>query len=168
MKVVITKDGKSVEAEIPDEQFEKLFVEEKNTGYEKVGKGKQYLYVDSFGNVSPDVAGWTLNWDNKRYKNANYFSDKKVAENMARAQRLWNRIHRRTVELCEPVSTLKEGLVYTIYYVKSENQIRATSEYGRCFGAIYFDTREHCRQVINEFRDELLWYFTEFKDRADM
>ena len=29
MKVIITKDGKSVEAEIPDEQFEKLFAEKK-------------------------------------------------------------------------------------------------------------------------------------------
>lgn len=48
MKVVITKDGKSVEAEIPDEQFEKLFVEEKKkTGYERVENNKFYWFMDS-------------------------------------------------------------------------------------------------------------------------
>lgn len=169
MKVVITKGNKSVEAEIPDEQFEKLFVEKKNTGYEKVEKGKQYLYVDSFGNISPDVAGWTLNWDNKRYENANYFCDKEVAENMARAQRLWNQIHRRAVELCEPVCVSKEETLYQIVFMAiSKNIIPLPKSVTRSFGTVWFDTEEHCRQVIDEFYDELLWYFTEFRDRADM
>lgn len=169
MKVQMTYNGKTVEVEVADEQFEKMFVEEKkNTGYEKVEEGKQYLYVDSFGNVSPVVAGWTLNWDNKRYENANYFSDKEVAENMARAQRLWNKIHRRSVEMCEPVYQRKDGSLYTICFDPQDNKIFADDWITRHFGEIYFDTEEHGNQVINEFHDELLWYFTQFKDRADM
>lgn len=168
MKVQMTYNGKTVEVEVADEQFEKLFAEKKNTGYEKVEKGKQYLYVDSFGNVSPDVAGWTLNWDNKRYENANYFSDEEIANNMARAQKLWNQIHRRSVELCEPIYQRKDGSLYTICFDPQYNKIFADDWVTRHFGEIYFDTEEHGNQVINEFRDELLWYFTQFKDRTDM
>lgn len=166
MKVTITKDGKSVEAEIPDEQFEKLFADKK-TGYERVNKGSHYYGINAMINAQ-SFTEYNGSYEKNLYDSGNYFSDKTVAENMARAQCLWNKIHRRAVELCEPVSALKEGLVYTIYYSKSNGRIHATAEYGIHFGAIYFDTKEHCRQVINEFKDELLWYFTEFRDRSDM
>lgn len=169
MKAQLICNGKTIEVEVADDQFEKLFVEEKkNTGYEKVEKGKQYLYVDSFENVSLDVAGWTLAWDNKRYENANYFSDEEVANNMARAQRLWNRIHRRAVELCEPVFQGEDDWYFTICFDPKTSNIYADDWVTRRLGSVYFDTEEHCKQVIYEFRDELMWYFTEFKDRADM
>jgi hypothetical protein len=35
------------------------------------------------------------------------------------------------------------------------------------FAKWHFDTREHAKQIIKEFKDELIWYFTEFKDRMD-
>lgn len=35
------------------------------------------------------------------------------------------------------------------------------------FGQVYFDTKECTEQVIEEFKDELIWYFTEFKSRMD-
>lgn len=169
MKAQLICNGKTIEVEVAEEQFEKLFVEEKKKiGYEKVEEDEQYWYVDSFGNVSPDVPGWTLAWDNKRYENANYFSDEEVANNMARAQRLWNKIHRRAVELCEPVYQRKDGSLYTICFDPQDNKIFADDWITRHFGEIYFDTEEHGNQVINEFHDELLWYFTQFKDRADM
>lgn len=169
MKVQMTYNGKTVEVEVADEQFEKLFVEEKKKiGYEKVEEDEQYWYIDSVGNVSPDVPGWTLAWDNKRYENANYFSDEEVANNMARAQRLWNRIHRRAVELCEPVYQRKDNWYFTICFDPKSSKLYADDWITRRLGLIYFDTVEHCEQVINEFRDELMWYFTEFKDRADM
>lgn len=169
MKVQMTYNGKTVEVEVADEQFEKLLVEEKKKiGYEKVEGDEQYWYVDSVGNVSPDVPGWTLAWDNKRYENANYFSDEEVANSMARAQRLWNRIHRRAVELCEPIYQRKAGSLYTICFDPQDNKIFADDWVTRHFGEIYFDTEEHGNQIINEFHDELFWYFTEFRDRADM
>lgn len=169
MKVQMTYNGKTVEVEVADEQFEKLFVEEKKkTGYEKVEEDEQYWYVDSVGNVTPDVPGWTLAWDNKRYENANYFSDEEVANSMERAQRLWNRIHRRAVELCKPCYRWADGELYTICFSPDDEFICAVRTNGRQIGSIYFDTEEHCQQAISEFRNELMWYFTEFKDRADM
>lgn len=169
MKATLTVNGNSIDIELNAEQYEKLFPEEKKkTGYEKVEEDEQYWYVDSGVNVSPDSVGWNLNWENSRYKNANYFSNEEVANNMARAQRLWNQIHRRAVELCEPIYQRKDGSLYTICFDPQDNKIFADDWVIRRFGEIYFDTEEHGNQVINEFHDELFWYFTQFKDRADM
>lgn len=87
---------------------------------------------------------------------------------MARAQRLWNKIHRRAVELCDPVYQGEDDWYFTICYDPKSSNIYADNWITRRFGEIRFDTKEHCKQVIIEFQDELLWYFTEFKDRADM
>ena len=170
MKATLTVNGNSIDIELNTKQYEKLFPEEKKrTGYEPVEYDEQYWYIDSAGNMSPDTTGWNLNWENSRYKNANYFSDEEVAENMARAQRLWSRIHRRAVELCEPVCASKEGILYQIVFLAMSKSVVPWARYDiRAFGAVWFDTEEHCQQVIEEFHDELLWYFTEFRDRADI
>ena len=34
----------------------------------------------------------------------------------------------------------------------------------KVFGAIYFDSKETANAAIDEFHDELIWYFTEYKD----
>ena len=34
----------------------------------------------------------------------------------------------------------------------------------RDFGVIYFDLGETANAAIDEFRDELIWYFTEYKE----
>lgn len=168
MKVQMTYNGKTVEVEVADEQFEKLFVDKK-TGYEKVS-ATSYWHIDSDG-VVLEEADYNTYSARCRYKFANYFSDKTVAENMARAQRLWNNIHRRAVELCKPVNVSQKGTLYHIVFKvgHNRNNIVHLSRFDtRSFGTVWFDTEEHCKQVIEEFHDELLWYFTEFKDRADM
>lgn len=178
MKATLTVNGNSIDIELNAEQYEKLFPEEKKkTGYEKVEEDEQYWYVDSAVNVSPDSVGWNLNWENSRYKNANYFSNEEVANNMARAQKLWNQIHRRAVELCEPVAwqpgddgwEYKYGIMWSLTDISGERRIRpAIQDSTRQFGNVYFDSLEHAEQCIEEFKDELTWYFTKFKDRADM
>jgi hypothetical protein len=32
------------------------------------------------------------------------------------------------------------------------------------FGSIIFDSKKSCNQAIEVFKDELIWYFTEYKD----
>lgn len=166
MKVQMTHNGKTVEVELTDEQFEKLFTEKK-TGYERVEVGELYYSVNALSNPQKFTED-NASYDKTLFDCANYFSDKTVAENMARAQRLWNKIHRRVVELCEPVYQRKDGSLYTICFDPQDNKIFADDWVTRHFGEIYFDTEEHGNQVINEFHDELIWYFTQFKDRADM
>lgn len=166
MKVIVIKGDKRVEVEIPDEQFEKLFAGKK-TGYERAERNAPYYHVDSFGDAVVGIETFH-EYDDGIFRASNYFSDENVAENMARAQRLWNQIHRRAVELCEPAKISDVGAYASITYRTMSCDIVAENwGLSRLFGAIWFDTKEHCEQVIDEFRDELMWYFTEFKDRAD-
>lgn len=170
MKATLTVNGNSIDIELNAEQYEKLFPEEKKkTGYERVKLGScLYHYIDSNCEASFEF-DTNYKGNNQRYNCANYFSDQEVANNMARAQRLWNQIHRRAVELCEPVCVSKAGTIYQIVFIAMNNNIVPWARYDtRAFGTVWFDTEEHCQQTINEFYDELLWYFTEFKDRADM
>ena len=167
MKVQMTHNGKTVEVELTDEQFEKLFTEKK-TGYERVEVGELYYSVNALSNPQKFTED-NASYDKTLFDCANYYSGKTVAENMARAQRLWNKIHRRAIELCEPVCVSEVGSIYQIVFMVRGNNIIPLPRSGtRSFGTVWFDTEEHCEQVIDEFHDELLWYFTLLKDRADM
>lgn len=166
MRLPITIYGEVLYAEIPDEEINKLIAKKKKkTGYERAKLGQSYYSINDFREIF-ELDEENEPHDQSGYDVANYYTDKTVAENMARAQRLWNRIHRRAVELCEPIYQRKGGRLYTICF--DQNKIFADDWVIRRFGEIYFDTEEHGNQVINEFHDELLWYFTEFRDRADM
>ena len=163
-------DGKTINITISDEELAKLqSPKPKKTGYERASEDEKYWAIENLSCVEVYFEVGST-YDNKLYESANYFFDVTVAENMARAQLLWNRIHRRAVELCEPVYMTEEKPLVVIYFSKSENfvSIYPAATYGRVFGTIFFDTKEHCQQVVDEFHDELLWYFTEFRDRADM
>lgn len=162
-------DGKTINITISDEELAKLQPPKpKKTGYESVNKQSTYFYIKSDYSVTYNTEE-NDNFDNALFAAANYFSDKDVTKDMARAQRLWNQIHRRAVELCDPVYASKEGTLYQIVFMTiSKNIIPLSKSVTRSFGTVWFDTEEHCQQVIDEFRDELMWYFTEFRDRADM
>lgn len=162
--------GKTINITISDEELDKLQpLKPKKTGYERANFGSAYFVINDFMNVS-NLREDNESYDQSTYDIANYYTDKTVAKNMARAQRLWNRIHRRAVELCDPVLMTEQKFPVVIYFSKDENSISILPSvvYGRFFGTVFFDTKEHCKQVINEFRDELMWYFTEFRDRADI
>lgn len=171
MKLPITINGEVLYAEIPDEEINKLIAKKKKkTGYEKADYNKVYYTIAQDDKVHSDV-DTCLRLDRIRFDNMNYFSDKTLAENMARAQKLWKSINHRSVELCEPVDVATGGKAWTILflYVSGTKEIKPIDlMYYRYFGNIWFDTKEHCQQVIDEFHDDLLWYFTEFKNRADM
>ncbi len=54
---------------------------------------------------------------------------------------------------------------YYIYYDYVSNNFGAAfTFYARVFGVIYFDSEETAQAAIDEFHDELIWYFTEYKD----
>lgn len=164
-EVQLIVDGKTINITISDEELAKLQPPKpKKTGYERVTEGEKCWFIDELVSADSDFES-NNTYNDELYKNANYFSDITVAKNMARAQRLWNRVHRRAVELCNPAHL--KGTLYTICFTPPDGLIRSVPEGCRNYGSIYFDTKDHCRQVIDEFRDELMWYFTEFRDRAD-
>ena len=167
MKAKLIIEGKEIEIEISEEEYKKLQPsEEKKTGYERVSKSSDYFYVSYNDKVDATVED-CYDVDNECYELANYYSDKTVAENNARADKLMRQLRRFSVEHREDevnlddIKTKKFFITYN--YENNEIRLGYTLQL-KAFGAIYFDSREVVNIAIDEFHDELIWYFTEYKD----
>lgn len=167
MKAKLIIKDKEIEVEISEEEYKKLQPsEEKKTGYERVAKNGHYFYEFGKGDVESDVED-CYDIDDEYYESANYYSDKTVAENNARADKLMRQLRRFSVEHRgrEVDFNSTETAKHYVYYDCVRDELRTTyTFYAGVFGVIYFDSEETAQAAINEFRDELIWYFTEYKD----
>ena len=167
MKAKLIIENKEIEIEISEEEYKKLqSSEEKKTGYERVPESDIYFYAHSGGYVGTASEDY-CNIDNEYYELANYYSDKTVAENNARADKLMRQLRRFAVEHREcgvnfsDINTAKFYIYYDYRGYKLESASTFSSE---VFGTIHFDSKETAQAAIDEFHDELIWYFTEYKD----
>ena len=167
MKAKLIIEGKEIEIEISEEEYKKLqSEEEKKTGYERVSESDIYFYANSRGYVETCTEDY-YSVDNEYYESANYYSDKPVAENNARADKLMRQLRRFSVEHRENGINLNDINTekYYICYDYEGNKLGTTFTFvARVFGVIYFDSEETAQAAIDEFRDELIRYFTEYKD----
>ena len=183
MKVELKVNDKSVQAEIPEEQlketvlFEQLkklgLIEDKpKTGYERREEcnNKKYYFVNTIDLVIEDEN--TVLFDQNRYDVGNYYSDKTIAENNARADRLLRQLKQWQAQNDKAISISdwkNEGIIkYFIAY----NYRSSLFEIGRCSrrrepNIIYFTTKDKVSKAVKNFRDELEWYFTEYQQRLD-
>ena len=167
MKAKLIIEGKEIEIEISEEEYKKLQPsEEKKTGYERVPESDVYFYTYPSGCVET-TCETCYDIDDECYESANYYSDKTVAENNTRADKLMRQLRRFAVEHRENgvdfnnMNTKK----HYIYYDYEDNTLSATFTLcAKVFGTIHFDSRETAQTAINIFYDELIWYFTEYKD----
>lgn len=168
MKLTGTYNGKPIELELTEEQVEVLKQrEKKKTGWERAERGEKYFYCN-LAELSKTIE-LCDSLDSTRYECANYCTDETLAKNIARAQTLQRKLWRRSAELCDKVDwTNKDIKKYCIRYAYENNNLYANTRWTcRDFGEVYFDTKEHAEQAMEEFRDELIWYFTKFKSRMD-
>ena len=167
MKAKLIIEGKEIEVEISEEEYKKLqSEEEKKTGYERVPESDVYFYVHSGGYVGTASEDY-CNIDNEYYELANYYSDKTVAENNTRADKLVRQLRRFSVEHRKCGVSFDDINIekYYICYDYASDELEVSSVvFSKNFGAIYFDSEETTQAAIDEFRDELMWYFTEYKD----
>ena len=167
MKAKLIIEGKEIEIEISEEEYKKLQPsEEKKTGYERVLPDNGFYYATSRGCIDSGVDAYDY-IDNEYYESANYYSSTTIAENNIRADKLMRQLRRFSVEHRKDgvdfndIKTKK----YYLYYNYDDNELRTTFMfYSKVFGEIYFDSEETAQAAINEFHDELMWYFTEYKD----
>ena len=167
MKAKLIIEGKEIEVEISEEEYKKIQPsEEKKTGYERVLNSDIYFYVSAKGEVESAVDSCDY-IDDKYYNSANYYLSKDVAENNTRADNLMRQLRRFSVEHRERGVNLNDINTekYYVYYDYG-NDALGVSLVSRTknFGAIYFDSEETLNAAIDEFYDELIWYFTEYKD----
>lgn len=157
------EDGRELTVDI-DENTLKSIESPKQTGYNRE-HGKIYYYDDGY-----DIGFHTdlgTRADERFYDKANYYSDKTVAENNVRADTLMRKLRRFAVEHNNKdidwynVNQLK----YEIYYYHKDRKLNV-SNFQHCqnLSGIYFDNEETAKLAIEEFKDEIIWYFTEYKD----
>ena len=167
MKAKLIIEDKEIEVEISEEEYKKLQPsEEKKTGYERVPKSSIYFYVTYNDKVDTTVED-CYDVDNECYESSNYYSSNTIAENNARADKLMRQLRRFAVQHRghEVDFNSTETAKHYIYYDCVHDELRTTyTFYAGVFGVIYFDSEETAQAAIDEFRDELIWYFTEYKD----
>ena len=164
MKATLIIEGNEIEIEISEEEYKKLHPSE--TGYERVPESDIYFYANTKGDVETACED-CYDIDDEYYASANYYSDKTVAENNARADKLMRQLRRFAVQhRGHEVDFNSTGTAkHYIYYDCVHDELRTTyTFYAGVFGVIYFDSEETAQAAIDEFRDELIWYFTEYKD----
>ena len=163
MKVKLFLNNIEVEADISEEDLEKVMSNQKKTGYERVDDG-QVFYYDVDGTLA---SHYDLHGDGEidaGYNAANYYSNEDVARNNIRADKLMRQLRRFAVEHRKEAIDYNEG-VYEIAYDHEYNRLTVEAiTWTKFFGAMPFDTRETAQLAIDTFRDELIWYFTEYKD----
>lgn len=183
MKVELKVNDKSVQAEISEgqlketvlfEQLKKLgLLEDKpRTGYEgrEECNNKKHYFVNTIDLVIEDEN--TVLFDQNRYDVGNYYSDKTIAENNARADRLlrclrqWQALNDKSISEKDWNDESKKK--WFVAYSYGAEKLYADYYYiMRLPNTIHFATKEKAEEAIEVFKDELLWYFTEYVQRLD-
>ena len=158
-------EGKEFPIEIQAPELKKLVASKKKTGYERVELNERFYSVGADNSILAPIDCRFLEHD-ARYDTANYYSSQTVAENNARADELMRQLRRFAVEHREnEIDWNDDSRKYCIYNEGNTNSLKIDYCYRtRYFGDIFFDTPEAARLAIETFKDELIWYFTEYKD----
>ena len=182
MQVTINANGKTVQAEISEgqlkelglvEQLKKLgLLEERSrTGYERVDEDESY-FVDDTINDGHEVLGGGALVNNLYYNNGNYYNDETIVENNGRADRLlrclrqWQAQNDKVISV-EDWNNESKKKWFIIYSYSSEEMYAEYYYIMRLPNTIYFATKEKAEEAIEVFKDELIWYFTEYVQRLD-
>lgn len=166
MKAKLIVEGKEFEVTINHPELEKLVKPEKKTGYERVDNTKIY-YTVTCDNVIADYREKDSTFNTQSYEIANYYSDKTIAENNARADKLMRQLRRFSVEHREKEidwNNWEQKKCKICFDCHGKELFADHFSYLKDLFAIYFDSEETAKLAIETFHDELIWYFTEYKD----
>ena len=92
---------------------------------------------------------------------------KKLAENNARADKLYSDLRQFAVENRKyPLGwdTIMPKYCIRNHYAPHPDLYISYSTHLREFGQIYFDCKETCEKALEKYKDELIWYFNEYQD----
>lgn len=161
-------DGREIKVEISEDELRKLIKKDPYAIWERTN----YVYhVNECGVVTRDE----LNELDEGFLagiegNSNIYNNYDFAEKCARADLLMRNLRRFAIQHNE----IKKGTtagdlpIWSIVYDNSRDydgknfSIRTYSNLdGPNFGSVFF-TYETCKKAIIEFKDELIWYFTEY------
>ena len=167
-KTKLMINGKLTDVELDENGRITIIEQKKCTGWDKVKNGETYYY--DFSGIIYDTNSnhSTCKEYRLRYNNANYFSNMKLAENISRMQTLQRKMFRWQAENDEPIKPDAAKAKYYIMYNIEDKEFNAGCTYTKLFTSLpYFSSRQKALQCIHTFKDELIWFFTEFQWRMD-
>lgn len=161
-------DGKELKTQIEIDETVLDSIQSDETvdrGYKKQMKSYPYFYVDDYGKVGTE-SDMEFEEDDLRFMIANYYTSERVAQNNARADQLMRQLRRFAVENRKEKIDWKDGKKhkYNICYSYPTQEIFVNFKSNCRNFEIYFDSCGVAERAIEEFKDELIWYFTEYKD----
>ena len=129
-----------------------------------------YFAIDGDG-LKPHKMVYPAFYDEYIASIGNYFKSKRDAEMVIRAMELEQSIRIRRIELNDGWEPDWDDAVERKYYVyfTSDGYLTVYKSFLNKFLPIfgYYKTEEIARQIINEFEDDLLWYFNEYYPKKD-
>lgn len=166
MKAKLIVEGKEFEVDINHPELEKLIKPEKKTGYERVENDDFYFFETTEGTIESSSDIHCLE-DDASYRVANYYSSPIIAENNARADRLMRQLRRFAAEHRKEEIDWNNHIEqkwYISFDYYEEVLFINSCLYIKYLFNIYFDSQETAELALKTFHDELIWYFTEYKD----
>jgi len=158
---------KFFDTEVTETELVEILKEEekakKKTGYERVREGEKYWNTRGGAFLDDD------NFLNVLYLHGDYFNDKKLAENIARAEQLKYQLRRYAalnggIPSPKDWENLEREKNYILYDYVDDKLGVYDRQVLKEIGQIYFKNKEVCEKAIEIFKDELIWYFTEFEE----
>ena len=164
-KLMINGKELKTQIEIDETVLEPNEEKKKINGYERCETSNKYSYVDEKGEVITD-SDIDFEEDDLRFATANYYSSAEVARNNARADQLIRQLRRFAVENRKGKIDWNDGKKhkYNICYSYPTQEIFVDFKSNCRNFEIYFDSCGVAERAIEEFKDELIWYLTEYKD----
>jgi hypothetical protein len=153
-------EGKEFDIEILDPKLQELIAPKKKTGYERVDHDKYYWTV----NTSSTLGFFKENGDDADelfYSAANYYESEFVAAQNARADTIMRQLRRFAVEHRKNDNPTER---FYIYYLRDSNLLQLKRDTMNRFIGPWFDNQHAGAQAIEAYKDELIWYFTEYRD----
>lgn len=174
MKIQININGKNINAEISEEDAKELGLTEERsrTGYERVDEDESYFIDDTINDGYEVIGDGGTLVNNLYYINGNYYNDKTIVENNARADRLlrqlrqWQALNDKSISVEDWEDNDKDKWCIMYGYGAEELYVNWFHS-ARLHNVIYFTTKEKAEEAIEQFKDELIWYFTEYVQRLD-
>lgn len=127
-------------------------------------QGEQYWYIDSiYGTVFSRINMFE-GMDNDIINNLNYYKTREQAERQAFEELLHRKLKKFMVENNSKVDWSNDDNKFDIWYDYEDKQFNTGCyESARDFAQIYFSSEEIAEKAIEEFKDDLIRYFTSDK-----
>lgn len=123
-----------------------------------------YYYIDIFGNVSM-MGESNYSEDTDCYNNINYFTDKKVAEQVALHQLLYRKLLKYSYDngAADEVWDGKTEHYQVLYDEVCDEYLCGSSLHQKKFGGVYFSNLDVARQAIEDVIKPFLKEHPDFK-----